>query len=453
MTNYERYQLLVNAGDILEAIKKIIADNTESGALLTKYNRYIAEDLEIQSRTFSNTDKVNHKINNDFFGEIIDTKVGYMVGNPITYNLIHDSKKETSAAKAMEEFFVRNSIDDVDSDTVQMAAVCGIAYRLLYIDIEGFERIKNINPWEIIYITLDDVPVYTIRYYKLSDDITHIDFYTTEEIHFIQSDGDNYSYREEGIVPHRFPGVPIVKFRNNAEELGDCDKVIELINAYDRTFSDVHSELEQLRLAYLALLNADFDDASIEAAKRTGAIALPEGADAKFITKDMDGLLVDNTLARTDRNILRFAKSANFTDHEFSTSSGIALRYKLLPLMNKAIKTQRKFSVSLREQFRLLAGPWQAKGFQFDYLDVWWQFKPNIPVDIQDEASATNKLKGFVSERTRLSLLTFVDDVDHEIREMEEDLMHFSILDTFSTTDTVPVEETVVEETPPIDGE
>lgn len=173
----------------------------------------------------------------------------------------------------------------------------------------------------------------------------------------------------------------------------------------------------------MVILNAEFDEEALLKVRQTGAISLPEGSDAKFITKDVAGTVIESTLSRTDKNILRFAKSANFTDHEFSTSSGIALRYKLLPLMNKAIKTQRKFSVSLREQFRLLAGPWQTKGVEFDYLDVWWQFKPNIPVDIQDEASATNKLKGFVSEKTRLSLLTFVDDVDHEIKEMEQDLM------------------------------
>lgn len=421
MTNYERYQKLINAADILEAIKEIVADHsTESSNLLAKYKRYTAEELEIQSREFDNEDKVNNKINNDFFGEIIDTKVGYMVGNPVSYNLIHDSRKETEASRIMEEFFVRNSIDDIDSDTVQMAAICGIAYRLLYIDLEGFERVKNINPWEVIYITLDDSPEYAIRYYKLSDDITYIDFYTKSDVMFLQSNGNNYSYRTN-TLNHGFPGVPIVKFRNNAEELGDCDKVIELINAYDRTFSDVHSEIEQLRLAYLAILNAEFDADALIKARQTGAISLPEGADAKFIVKDVEGNVIESTLSRTDKNILRFAKSANFTDHEFSTSSGIALRYKLLPLMNKAIKTERKFSVSFREQFKLLAGPWNTKGVTFDYLDVWWQFKPNIPVDIQDEASATNKLKGFVSEKTRLSLLTFVDDVDHEIREMALD--------------------------------
>src|SRR5690606_35928635 len=57
--------------------------------MIDLYNRYKAneEGVPIFSREVPDYEKVNNRINNDFFSEIIDTKVGYMFGNPISYNV------------------------------------------------------------------------------------------------------------------------------------------------------------------------------------------------------------------------------------------------------------------------------------------------------------------------------------------------------------------------------
>ncbi|HBC30996.1 MAG TPA: phage portal protein, partial [Clostridiales bacterium] len=47
-------------------------------------------------------------------------------------------------------------------------------------------------------------------------------------------------------------------------------------------------------------------------------------------------------------------------------------------------------------------------------------------------ADSTGKLKGMVSEKTRLSLLSFVDDVEWEIEEMERDSEGMIVLDNFN---------------------
>ncbi len=56
-----------------------------------------------------------------------------------------------------------------------------------------------------------------------------------------------------------------------------------------------------------------------------------------------------------------------------------------------------------------------------DYLKVWYEYKCNIPIDLLSEAQASQALKGLVSERTRLSKLSIVDDVDYELEEIQKD--------------------------------
>ena len=60
--------------------------------MLDLYGRYIVhkEDVPIFTRVVPDYNKINNTINNDFFSEIIDTKVGYMLGNPIVYSLNPD---------------------------------------------------------------------------------------------------------------------------------------------------------------------------------------------------------------------------------------------------------------------------------------------------------------------------------------------------------------------------
>jgi SPP1 family phage portal protein len=121
------------------------------------------------------------------------------------------------------------------------------------------------------------------------------------------------------------------------------------------------------------------------------------------------------------------------TDQKFSGSdqSGEARKWKLLALENKAAIKERKFAKSLRQMFRVLATAWQVKGFTLSADNINFVFDRNIPLELSMEADTTNKLKGMVSERTRLSNLSIVNDVEREIEEMQaEQTVDLDVVDT-----------------------
>lgn len=78
---------------------------------------------------------------------------------------------------------------------------------------------------------------------------------------------------------------------------------------------------------------------------------------------------------------------------------------------------------ALRYQYKLIFSAWATKNKAKaeDYLKVWFGFKRNLPANVLEEAQTTAQLKGMVSEETRLSLLSFVDDVQYELKKMEEE--------------------------------
>jgi SPP1 family phage portal protein len=447
----------INGGVTSQIIKDLIADHREKAyKMKALYDRYCVETsgVPIFSRTFEDNDKINNKINNDFFGEIIDIKVGYFAGTPITYDLdknmyteknVFDEARHKRDFGVISNFNIRNNIDDTDAETAKRAAICGYGARLLYIDRQGKEKVMNLYPWEAIFVSDGSVnePQYAMRYYQVyvsegKDIISRIrvEWYDQYNISFyIENKSGNFvpdTTEPVNPKPHLFNGIPLICFPNNDELQGDAEKVLSLIDNYDRTFSDVSSELEQFRLAYMAFYGAEPDEETMAKAKRTGAFGLDagEGVKVEFITKSLNDTIVEHHLDRTEDNILRFAKSVNFNDESFGGNiTGIAMKFKLFGLESKCITAERKFIAALRQQYEILCTAWKKKGIDIDYTNIFYDFKRNFPLNILDEAETTTKLKGMVSERTRLSQLSFVDDVDYELKRMQQEASELVDLD------------------------
>lgn len=435
---FEHYIPLLdeNNGEPTPKLLKKIIDEFEplKQRMINRYERYKASEkgVPIFTREFKgdgNKDKVNNKLNNDFFSEIIDTKIGYMFGLPVSYSLDHD---DDEVLKRIQDFLKANHTEDADAETGKFASICGYGARLLYHDKEGIERVMNIKPYEAIFLTNSSVaePSYAIRCYpiKVIDGDDFKDGYKVEfynETNIIEYTGEDLDkLQETNRIPNLYKGVPLIGFPNNEELQGDVDKAIALIEGYDRSFSDVNSEIEQFRLAYMIFKGVDIDDATIEKLKQTGALDVCENGEASFLTKDLNDNILEHHLDRLEKNICRFTKHVNLSDESFGGNlTGVAIRYKLLALETKSGTLEMKFTKSLRQQFKLLFDAWNLRSNkgELDYLCMTFQFTRNLPVNLADEADVQSKLQGLVSEETRLSMLSVVSDPKAEIQKMQEE--------------------------------
>lgn len=410
--------------------------------MIKLYHRYkcLDEGVPIFSREVAEYERVNSQLNNDFFGEIVDTKVGYFMGLPITYGIHRESENYEIKDEVIQDFIHYNLIEDLDSETAKMAAICGLGARLLYIDMDGRERAMNVPPWETIFVYDRSIQEaqYALRYYPIGVvskdgeaterlrvewyDQTHVTFY-------IQDDQGNYVLDDTEPMnprPHMFDGIPLLAFPNNEELQGDAEKVLSLIDAYDRAFSDANSEIEAYRSAYMLFYGFEVDAETLAEVKKTGAFGIPtpqDGSKVEFLTKDQNDQYTENHLDRLEQNILRFGKSVNFSDEHFAGNiSGVAMKYKMFALESKCMIAERKFTAALQKQFRLLASAWTKKGIVFDPKDITYQFKRNFPLNMLDEAQTNATLKGLISEKTRLSLLPFIEDPEEELKAMEQEI-------------------------------
>lgn len=409
--------------------------------MLENYERYIQYKVPIKDRELpENTTKINNKLINDFFSEIIDTKVGYMFGEPVTYFLDSNAPNYEAAIQKMQQFRKLNNLDDLNAETGKYAAISGMSAMLCYIDEDGMERVMRVDPWECVFISDYEIsqPRYAIRYYWVYENDGQmrrlkVHFYDDKNVTTLI--GDNAGILEilEESKPHGFDYCPLFGIPNNNELLSDGEKVFSLIDAYDRTMSDLNSEIEQFRLAYMMFIGYEPDEDALDKMRQTGALWIPtadSGEDIKFLTKTIDNKTVEGHLDRLEKNILRFANHVNFSDEHFSGNlSGVAMKFKLFALETKAKMFERKHEAATRYLFKVIGSAWSKKGFDFDVnlLDI--KYSRNVPINAVDEANAASSLNGIISKKTLLGQLSFINDVEEELRNIEDEKQDMVNLD------------------------
>lgn len=439
MTTAEAIQLIEegNGANLGQVIKDLIETHAAEALELKTYWESYAGEVPINDRSFEDKTLANNKLANDYRGEIVDTKLGYFLGIPISY-LLDD--ENTRAMETLKNFNLRNDIEDLDAVTGKYAAVCGKAFRLLYIDKDAEERAMNIPSWECIVIkgsTIEETQ-YALIYYPVeiveegkAKTRLRAEFYSPEKVFFFIQDGSeafvpDYMV-EKSIVPHNFDGVPVIQFNNNDLIQPDFKKVEELIDAMDKTLSDVQNEIEDFRLAYLGFFGTDIDAETVQKLKELRTLIVPDGADAKFIEKDLQGVVmfVENQKDTLDENIHKFAKAVDMSNEKFSggTQSGDSRKWKMITMENDTVIKERKFIKGLREQYRLLGSAWSKKSVIIDYLLMRFVFTRNLPLDSLYEADVQQKLLGVVSTETRLEQASFITDVEEEMERMEEEAL------------------------------
>lgn len=441
----------------LQSILTLYNTRRQEQVDLAKRYRYEKSGVPILTREYyignvKQENKINNKINNDFFGEIVNTKVGYFMGQPVSVSIPREKYSEADFKKfndVLSRWNTINDIDNMNSDTSRHAATAGYGGRLLYIGDDGDVHALNVPSYQCIFIGdnpyRSDLAIRLYSTFSVGENGTpefkyKAEVYDKKDVYVYTGPAQTsigsidtplldpvtvpFTWKLERNESHLFDGCPLIKFRNNDDERGDAENVLALIDTYDRVISDLDNELEQFRLAYMVFYGSRPDTETLEALLRTGALAF-DSADsrAEFLTKAIDGATVFETLNRIQQNILHFSSTPNFRDESFSGNlSGVALDFKTRAFEAKCIVAEREFTSSLREQWRLILDIWKKKNIGvYDYADLQFTFTRNYPRNTFEEAQTTAILKGMVSEQTRLAQLSFVKDPYTEHEQMEQD--------------------------------
>jgi SPP1 family phage portal protein len=102
-------------------------------------------------------------------------------------------------------------------------------------------------------------------------------------------------------------------------------------------------------------------------------------------------------------------------------ASGVAIKYKTLPMENVVAIKERKFKRGLQRRIELIFNIVALKGTAFDWRAIDIAFTRNLPTNDTEVADMVYKLSGKVSQETLLAQVPFVEDVGAEITRLKDE--------------------------------
>lgn len=367
----------------------------------------------------------NNRLSHAFPRYITTMASGYLIGRPVQYL----SGTQREAVETLLQMHSACDIASVDAELARDASICGKGVCIVYADEQAHPRAAAIDPRQAFVVyddTVEHRPLLGVHFYARRNAMgrpegMHVFVYTRDaQLHWT-SRGNTGASGEPEVTEHFFSGVPMVEFWNSADETGDFEAVLSLIEAYDLLESDRMNDKQQFTDAILLLTgcvleNDDPTDARTPAQKliEEKTLSLPDtDAKAQWLIKQSDeaGTEIFKNALRSD--IHKMSMVPDMSDDQFAgNTSGVAMRYKLLGLEQLTAVKERFFREGLRCRIRLFAHYLALLGAQEIIAeDVRFIFTRSLPVNDVEQSQIVRDLHGIVPSEQLLPLLSFLRDV------------------------------------------
>jgi SPP1 family phage portal protein len=393
----------------------------------TMMNYYRGDHPTILNRPALPAPKPDNRMISNYPGYIVDVNLGYFMGVPVRYSSKTD---DTKFSEVLKDIFKYNVESDENVELAKSMGIKGHTFELLYIDDDKRVRFDVVDPDGLIMVYdsfITPTPLYAIRFWEeetadLNGKMFYAEVYTAEKVfRYSGKNARDMVLIEE--LDHPFGDVPIVEFMNNDERQGDFEKVLSLIDAYDKSQSDTANDFEYFSDAYLKIKGMmGTDEETIGEMKKNRVILVTGEGDADWLVKQINDAALENYKTRLEKDIHKLSKVPNLTDEAFAGNlSGIALRYKLWGLEQNTAQKERKFKRGLQRRIELIANYYRAFNEQFDWRDIEITFTRNIPENILDISQVVMNLKGILSDETIIGHHPWVSDVEDEMARIEKE--------------------------------
>lgn len=394
------------------AVRSAIAEHEEGLVRMTRLRSYYDGKHPICHRQRA-SGLPNARMVNGFPRYITTMAVGYLIGSPVFYST---EGRQAQALEGVMADYRASLTDSVDAELARDASIYGKGVELVYADECANARTVAIDPRNAFVVYDDTVaakPLFgvnaVVRYDTLGrPNGARVDVYGAHTVRRYEcanslrvSMADMVEERE-----HFFEGVPMIEYWNSADEKGDFEGVLTLIDAYDQLQSDRVNDKQQfvdaLLLLYGCTLETDAAGRSPgQQLREDKALALPDcDARAEWLCKQLSEADTEVLRRAIAEDIHKMSMIPDLTDEKFAgNSSGVAMKYKLLGLEQVTKTKERWFREALMQRMRRFAA-FRARrgGAALDADSVRIAFTRALPVNELEEAQTINLLRGLVND-------------------------------------------------------
>ncbi|MFB0840971.1 phage portal protein [Paenibacillus oleatilyticus] len=447
----------------LEQIIKKEVDNwrqSRARKLMITSERYYSSDNEyitkrrrmvigVDGKHVEDPNLANHKLVHPFVRKLVDQKVGYLLGKPLSIQTDNESYQKALQTVFNKDFL--RLLKNVGKDAIKK----GRGWLHPYYDEEGNLAFKLIPSEEVIPLWKDAAHTKLdalIRHYEVEAyegttkkyiqkveywDRNGVQRYVLGSMEYTPNNSiglipdieagpkDSHIIVMEGDEekPYNWERVPFVCFKYNDDELPLIKFVQSLIDDYDLMTSDNSNNIADLPNGIYILKNYDGENLGEFrhnlAAYRAVKVTDEGGVDT--LTVDINTEALTKHIEQLRKDIYEFGRGVDTQSEKFGNSpSGIALKFLYADLDMDANDIETEFQASL-EQLRwfidthfINTGIGDFRGEQVEFI-----FNRDIVINETDTINNLKNSVGMISDETIVSNHPMVQDPKKELERVK----------------------------------
>ena len=299
----------------------------------------------------------------------------------------------------------------------------------MYFDEDGKIRYKLADPRTMVPLyddTLNQDLQFVVRFWQTNlieenQPVYTVEVYSAKSVKTYESTAGFASFTLIDEKKNFFNQVPVCCLALGQDSKSVFDQVMSLNDAINSLYSDGLDTQDSFSDAYLVLTGQFADEEQLASMKQHRCLMLDQDSKAEFLTKDIHNTAFTEMLTDLDKQIWSKAQCVNYQDESFGTSSGVALKFKMLAMLNKAGFIEQQMKKGLQKRLEVIVSGLTLTNEEKQWRDVSIVFTENLPTNDEDLLNLVNSLRGLVSNQTLLSIVPFIADVEEEMNKIKEE--------------------------------
>ena len=399
--------------------------------------------------------KANEKARHSYLQELVNQCTNYLTSKPMKIDYKSNISDEIKN-KVDDELYKNNNFLSFIQNNIDNIQLYGRSFFRIVKNQDGENRFIIYDPKEMIMFYDDfDEPILAIRYYtkteltadnkgkKAFEKVQYAEIYDKDyketwkkskkgqwekgEREYVYAKKQTFINAEtkevmaENVEPMDNQVFPIIEWKFNKDCIPTLSNIKDFIDLQDINLSDLANNVEDIQEAIWILENYNGQNLQefMEDLKVKKAIKVGAGGSAHSETVQIPIEARTKLYELCDKNIYKFGFGINFSDRQsLGNVTGVGLRWSYAPLEQKANAIENNGQEPLNNFFNIL---FRLLGIDYDSNDLEFVFDRTMIANEQEQTATVMSASQVLSQKTILSNLPMVKDVDEEIKQLEEE--------------------------------
>ena len=312
----------ITKDNLISVLTKAVSVHECNRADIQYLYDYYKGKTPILSKTKEVRENINHKVWVNRAKEIVDFKLGYCFGEPIQYIRRGEEENLTEDIAKLNDYMYLADKATADKELAEWMLICGVGYRMtMPTDTLSIYTLDPRNTFVIRYSGLGHPVVATVTYVEKEDLGRIYSVYTNDE--YFKT--DLLSVEAE---PLHLGSNPIVEYKADNAMLGSFEIVLPLLDAINEIESNRLDDIVQFVNSFLAVVGAELDEETVKNINEWKMMALPEGADAKYLSASMKQSDIQTLVDDLYQTILTICGLPNRNGGSSTSDTGAAVQLR-----------------------------------------------------------------------------------------------------------------------------